>query len=266
MQLRILREPTFHFLALAAGISFIYWIFNNNDTQPLEIDWQEVEARILVTELTQGRPASEQQRQEIEKLLIDDYILVMEAYRLGLQNDARINDILAQKMRHVLSGNVIQPSEEELQLFYQQNLTRYSQPARVSAAELVFNSRDPLPSDVTRQLDAGVPEQELVTDLDRIAGILPRVTQDDLASIFDETTADRVFAATDAGWVGPYFSNRGQHWIQVSERFAARTPALAEIADRVRLDWIAREEEARLDIEISRLRENYAVSIVNRPS
>ena len=39
------------------------------------------------------------QQHVIEELLISDYILVMEAYALGLQNDARINDILAQKMR-----------------------------------------------------------------------------------------------------------------------------------------------------------------------
>ena len=117
MQFRILKEPTFSFLVLAAAISLFYWLFNNNESQPLQIDWQEIEARIVVNELTQGFPVSEQQRQEIENNLVSDYILVMEAYRLGLQNDARINDILAQKMRHVLSGNVIQPTDEELARF-----------------------------------------------------------------------------------------------------------------------------------------------------
>ena len=58
---------------------------------------------------------------EIEETLINDYILVMEAYELGLQNDARINDILAQKMRHVLSGNVIQPTDQQLEDFYQED-------------------------------------------------------------------------------------------------------------------------------------------------
>lgn len=265
MQFRILREPTFSFLVLAAAISLFYWLFNNNDSQPLQIDWQEIEARIVVNELTQGFPASEQQRQEIENNLISDYILVMEAYRLGLQNDARINDILAQKMRHVLSGNVIQPTDEELALFYREQLTRYQQPARLTATELVFSSRDPLPETLLTQLAAGVSEQELSTDLNRIAGILPRVTQDDLESIFDSELARQTFAASGSEWTGPYQSNRGQHWLQVQERFPARTPTLLEIVDQVRLDWIELEEESRLEEEIGLLRESYDISIINRP-
>jgi hypothetical protein len=266
MQFRILREPTFHFLAMAAAISLFYWLFNNSDSQPLQIDWQEVEARILVTELTQGYPATEQQKQEIENLLVDDYILVMEAYNMGLQNDARINDILAQKMRHVLSGNVIQPSEQELDAFYQQNQALYRQTARVTATELVFNDTAPLPADVARQLADGVAEQNLVSELEPIAGILPRVTRDDLASIFNPELADQVFESTADRWIGPYLSNRGQHWLQVQQHYPARTPPLAEIIERVRLDWIAREEEARLQVEIDQLRDRYAVSIINRPS
>ncbi|MEZ5492469.1 MAG: peptidylprolyl isomerase [Gammaproteobacteria bacterium] len=266
MQFRILREPTFHFLAMAAAISLFYWLFNNSDSQPLQIDWQEVEARILVTELTQGYPATEQQKQEIENLLVDDYILVMEAYNMGLQNDARINDILAQKMRHVLSGNVIQPSEQELDAFYQQNQALYRQTARVTATELVFNDTAPLPADVARQLADGVAEQNLVSDLEPIAGILPRVTRDDLASIFNPELADQVFESTANRWIGPYLSNRGQHWLQVQQHYPARNPPLTEIIERVRLDWIGREEEARLQVEIDRLRDRYAVSIINRPS
>ena len=265
MQLRILKEPTFYFLVLAAAISIFYWMFNNQDAEPLQIDWQEVEARILVTELTQGYPASEQQRQEIEETLIKDYILVMEAYELGLQNDARINDILAQKMRHVLSGNIIQPSDQELESFYREYLPRYQQPARITATELVFNSRDPLPEQLLEQLASGVGEQELATELNRIAGILPRVTQDDLASIFDLQIAREAFAVADARWVGPYKSNRGQHWLQIDERFPARTPGLDEIVEQVRLDWITLEEEARLEQEIDKLRERYEIAIINRP-
>lgn len=265
MQLRILKEPTFHFLVLAAAISLFYWLFNNKDTQSLQIDWQEVEARILVTELTQGYPASEQQRQEIEETLIKDYILVMEAYELGLQNDARINDILAQKMRHVLSGNVIQPSDQELEKFYREHLPRYQQPARISATELVFNSQDPLPAQLLEQLTSGIDEQDLDTQLNRIAGVLPRVTRDDLESIFDLQIAREAFAVSDSRWVGPYQSNRGQHWLQINERFPARTPELEEIVERVRLDWITLEEEVLLEQEIEELRDSYEIAISNRP-
>ena len=143
MQLKILKEPTFHFLILAAVISIAYWLINSSTGVQVQIDQQEIEARILVTELTQGFPADDEQRQQIEQDLINDYLLVLEAYKLGLENDARVNDILAQKMRHVLSGNVIQPTSEELENFYSNNLNRYTSEPRVTTDELVFNASDP---------------------------------------------------------------------------------------------------------------------------
>jgi hypothetical protein len=189
----------------------------------------------------------------------------MEAYRLGLQNDARINDILAQKMRHVLSGNVIQPDTQELQRFYQENLASYEVPARLTVTEVVFTTQEPLPASVVDQLAAGIDAQQLPADLNRLTGTLPRVTRNDLAAIFDPGFADRVFSTSGNAWIGPFMSNRGQHWLQTQEQFPVRTPSLEEIADQVRLDWISAEEEARLQAEIDRLKESYEISIINRP-
>ena len=43
-------------------------------------------------------------------------------------------------------------------------------------------------------------------------------------------------------------------------------PSLAEIRDRVRLEWIAMEEDQRLQAEIERLWEQYTVRILNGDS
>lgn len=265
MQFRLGREPTFHFLLIAAGISVFYWLFNNSEKQVLQIDWQEVESRILLAELDQGYPAAEEQRRSIEESVVDDYVLVLEAYRSGLQNDARINEILAQKMRHVLSGNIIQPEPGELRAHYEGNQARYGLPARVTVAELVFLGPALLPEQLLDQLDAGIPAAELETDLNRIVGTLPLVTQQDLGAIFAAEFAARVFAASAGQWIGPFTSNRGQHWLQVMESTPARIPAFEEIEEQVRLDWIAAEEESRLAVDIARLRNGYEINLVNRP-
>ena len=262
MQLKILKEPTFHFLILASAISVVYWFINANSENQVNIDQQEIDARVLVTELTQGFTVDGAQRQQIEQDLINDYLLVLEAYKLGLQNDARINDILAQKMRHVLSGNVIQPTQEELEKFYTANLTRYTSAPRVTTDELVFNTRDSLPETLTRQLAQGVLAENIDSDLNQTAGILPRVTQQDFASIFSEEFASQIFDAQTNSWVGPYFSNRGQHWLMITEAFPASTALLDDIADQVRLDWIVEEEDKRLEQEIANLRNTYSVTIL----
>jgi hypothetical protein len=258
---KLFKEPTFHFLVLAAAISIAYWILNSQSGKQLLIDREEIEAQILVTELTQGYQASEAQRVAIESALIDDYILVMEAYEMGLQNDARINDILAQKMRHVLSGNVIQPTEQELEEFYLSNIERYTIEKRVTADEVVFDTQGSLPPVIRSQLAQGSVFQNTDSDLRITAGVLPRVTLRDLSSIFNAEFANSVFTSQPGIWLGPYLSNRGQHWLKVTDTHAEATAELNEITDQVRLDWIVLEEESRLEQEISRLREEYTISI-----
>ncbi|MEX2130957.1 MAG: peptidyl-prolyl cis-trans isomerase [Pseudohongiellaceae bacterium] len=263
---RIAAEPTVHFLLLA-GLLFAGFRITNPELQPeLQIDWQEIEARILISELNAGQPLDPQQRQAIEDAVIDDYVLVYESYALGLENDPRINDILAQKMRHVLSGNVIQPSAEELQHFYQRNLALYQIPDRITVEELVFANRDALPDELVRQLQSGLPAAELDTPLLFTLGTLPRVAKQDLASIFSVEYAESVFGAAVDLWTGPFVSNRGQHWLRVTERFAATQLALDEIIDQVRLDWITDIEEQRLAEAIAELRQQYRITITNRPS
>jgi len=261
MNFKLLSEPAFHFLVIAAAISSLYYLFNSDQKTELVIAGTELDARILVTELAQGRTLSQEQRAEIRQQLIDDYVLVLEAYDLGLQNDARINDILAQKMRHVLSGNIIQPSDSELQTYYQQNLQRYQQAETLDATELVFIGSDPPPATVLQQLRNGGAVSEIPPEIDRIQGALSRISHGDLTSIFDLDYANQAFAAPAGTWVGPYNSARGDHWLKITAITPASTPTLTEVADQVRMDWVTEQEERLLQIEIARLRENYAISI-----
>ena len=102
-----------------------------------------------------GQALSEEQREYFTAAFVEEQILVQEALKIGLDDDARIHDILAQKMRHVLSGDIIQPSEAELEAFYQANLERYRTLPTLDTDEIVFNSRETLPSDLLAQLAAG---------------------------------------------------------------------------------------------------------------
>jgi len=95
---------------------------------------------------------------------------------------------------------------------------------------------------------------------------LPNVNSVDLANIFDQEFADRILAADLGQWQGPYVSNRGQHWLRVIEHTPAGIPALEAIADLVRLEWIAAEEEARLQQEVDKLWNEYTIVIRNSES
>mgnify|MGYP003314310667 FL=1 len=182
---------------------------------------------------------------------------------MGLDDDARIHDILAQKMRHVLSGDIIQPSEAELQAFYQANLERYRTQPTLDTDEIVFNSRETLPEELLAQLAAGAEAESLLSRSPGNLDPLPNVNRLDLSNIFDEPFAEQVFDADIGPWQGPFLSNRGQHWLQVKSRTESVLPSLAEIRDRVRLEWIAMEEDQRLQTEIDRLWKQYTIRILN---
>ena len=82
-----------------------YEALKREDEFLLEIPQNEIEARISLVELSQGKAASQGQRDQIEALYLEEQMLVREALALNLDRDARIHDMLAQKMRHVLSGD-----------------------------------------------------------------------------------------------------------------------------------------------------------------
>ncbi len=262
----ILREPTVHFFAIALLIFAAYAITQANNENLLEIDQREIDARIFLQEMSRGEALNDEQRELVTAFYIEEQILVREALSMELDNDERIHDILAQKMRHVLSGNIIQPTAAELDAYYQENRDRYETLGTLNIDELVFNSREQLADSILAALDQGSEPELLLQMAEGTLSPLPNVNNIDLANIFDDEYAATVLAAELNQWSGPYISNRGQHWLRVLEKNDARIPALEEITDRVRLDWIAAEEESRLQQEIDKLWDNYTIVITNSES
>lgn len=257
----LLREPMLHFFLIALLIFGFYALANRSAEDTLEIDQREIDARIFMQEMATGEALTEEQRQFVTASFIEEQILVQEALALGLDNDARIHDMLAQKMRHVLSGNIIQPSNEELQNYYQANLERYRTLPSLDVMELVANSREELPVAAQQLLANGAPAEEVLSVIEGNSDPLPNVNHLDLANIFSPELADQAFAASPGDWVGPFVSNRGQHWLRILGITPAQLPPLAEIRDRVRLEWINEKEEARLNEQIAQLWEKYTVII-----
>jgi len=257
---KALQEPTLHFV-LVAVLVFAAYALMNEEEAVLELDGNEIQARLFLAELQAGQALSEDQQQAVVNSYVEEQILVAEALELELDNDARIHDILAQKMRHVLSADVIQPSDEELDAFYRGNEERYRRAATLTLDELIFNNREPVADALLALLNQGAEPNLLLQDTEGSVSDLAGATHLDLANIFSEDFADQVFAAENLSWVGPFVSNRGQHWLRIRTRREAQTPPLESITERVRLDWIASEEESRLQDEINTLRQRYVIVI-----
>lgn len=254
-----LREPTLHFVLLAALLFAVHAIVGSRNRTLIEIDRAEVLVRVFEAEARRGAPLTDDERQQLEDSLVNERVLVREAMELGLDYDVRIHDILAQKMLHVLSADVIQPTQKELEDFYAASRGYYVRVPRVTVDEVVIGTSDSLPPPLQAQLERGAAPETLASDMIADHNVLARVSRNDLGLVLSEATAERVFAARPGEWVGPHHTTRGQHWLRVTERVPADTLPLEMVRDQVRLDWIAEHEAERLERRVSELRSRYRI-------
>ncbi len=253
---KLIGEPLVHFGLLAALLFVVGGVFGGSE-DAIEVSRAEIEWRIVQLESERGSRLNAEERELVEEAYIEERVLVREALALGLSEDERIDDILVQKMLHVLSGDVIQPEDGELESFYRDNLEHYRRPARVSVDELVVEHDAPLPPAL---LSGGEPS-DLTPGAVIAHRIMPGLAPADLALLFGNESAESVFGVEDRTWIQAYESVRGDHWFRVTERFAEETPALDDVRDVVRRDWIAAKEEERLAQRVAELRDRYTIVV-----
>jgi len=255
----VLREPLLHFLVLTA-VLFGLGALIRPDGDAIRVTREELDWRILQVEAREGAPLTAAERRLVEEAYIDERVLIREARALGLEADERIDDILVQKMLHVLSGDVIQPTDEELARFYETNRERYAQDASVTVDELVLPLGGPFP----RQIREGVSPEDL-PDSARISyRLMADLTRDDLAALFGEDAARSTLAIESGAWVQATITPRGEHWLRVRERSGSFVPPLDIVRDVVRADWIAAREQTRLLERVAELRAHYTVEVEGR--
>ena len=256
---RILREPTLHFMFLAALLFAISALIGSRNRNLVEVSRAEIAVRVTQLEAARGAPLTAEERQQVDEGYIKQAILVKEALAIGLENDAVIDDILAQKMLHVLSGDVIQPTDAEIEQYYETNQTRYTSTPAVTVDEIVVATAGPLPGALSALLRDGTPPEQLASDLPMSQSVLSDVTLQGLTRILGEATAALVFSAEPGVWVGPHRTARGQHWFRIRERSDSSLSPLEVIREQVRLDWIREHESTRLEQRLTDIRKRYTV-------
>jgi hypothetical protein len=253
-----LREPLLHFLLLTVLLFGVGALIRPGG-DVIEVSRAELDWRILQVEAQEG-PLTEGERRLVEEAYIDERVLVREARALGLEADERIDDILVQKMLHVLSGDVIQPTDQELAAWYEANQERYTQDASVTVDEIVLPLGGPFP----RQIREGVQPEDLPDSTRRAYRLMTDLTRDDLAALFGEDAARTTLAMESGAWVQASVSPRGEHWLRVRERSGSVVPPLEVVRDVVRADWIAAQEQLRLLERVAELRSYYTVEVEGR--
>jgi parvulin-like peptidyl-prolyl isomerase len=86
-------------------------------------------------------------------------------------------------------------------------------------------------------------------------------SRSDVARMFGEEFAAKVFALPPGRWSGPVESGYGLHLVFVQERVGGRLPALADVREAVERDFLAARRKAELDARYERLLSKYSVVV-----
>jgi hypothetical protein len=258
MFMKIIREPLFHFLLLGATIFAVYGLATRHKTdKPGEIVVTQGALENLVTGFTRTwqRPPTEEELQGLVRDYIREEAAYREALTLGLDRDDMIVRRRLQQKLEFLSDNLAtrtEPSDAELQSFQQTHTGLFQSEPLFSFRQIYFNPQlhgGNLHRDMARALDLERTGSRANTgdlgDPFLLERSFENLSLSDLKRTFGGQFASALSTASLGVWQGPVASGYGVHLVLVTQRSGGHMPALADVREQVRREWLdAKRKEA----------------------
>jgi hypothetical protein len=255
------REPLVHFVVLGALLFGASALWQARQRETIVIDRARIEALVQQRSEILGAPPSEEEQALLVEGVVDDAVLLREAYRRGLEQDELVERHLVQKMRFILGEEIAAPEEAELRAFFTAEAERYRNPPTVSLDQVFFEDPAEVPGDLLERLRAGEDFRGLGERLFMLGHRLARYSVADLADLLGADLAREIFALPVGQWQGPFRSPHGVHLIRIAEKLPASVPAFEEVADWVREDWRHARQQELIAAQIAELRDRYRIVI-----
>lgn len=238
---RILREPFLYFVAI--GVILFVAFGTRNDTAALQDPKQIIITQDRVDQLigdfqaVWNRPPQPRELGGMVESYIYEEILVREALALGMdKGDSVIRQRLRLKMEFLASGaaQAIQPNEQEIQTFYQENIEMFSRPDRL-AFEQVYLGENPDTSSIETARNAlnlgqdpqTVGQRGLLTPSMRLS------ENSQVNSLFGDGFFEQLWSVNGQEWQGPVRSGYGLHLVRITQRETSAARPLADVQDAV---------------------------------
>ena len=222
--------------------------------------------------------ASAEMRARILDRLIEEELLVQRGLALGLaESDRRVRADIVQAMVRaaIAEAESAEPTQRELEAFYQEEREFFTTPGRLRVAQLFVRVKDAADDAPARaraeqahaKLAAGEPfaavraahgdaEVSPVPD-----ALLPPAKLREYVG----PTVLRVALESELGvWSAPVRSGAGYHVLAVVEREPASTPPLAEIRELVKSEWVRRGGDRALRRYLDELRDEAELAVAEK--
>lgn len=261
----IRREPLVHFAVLAALLFVVNAFWSGDAREEIRIDRAtsdyliEQQAELLSRDLT-----PEEQRETVDRF-VEDELLFREGRKRGLDDNSRIRRLVVQNMRYFLTGDPVQPSNDELRSYFKQNLDRFASSQALTLTHVYFAKDDEIPDTILDRLRAGEDLTDLRESTSIVVSRIAAADEDKLASVFGPAQAKDLIATAGESWVGPIVTRFGTHFVKVEQRHAPRIPTFEDAGPWIEAEWARAQHIAALDRAIDEFRDNYRIVIEPPP-
>jgi hypothetical protein len=275
MLMKLLHEPLLHFLLLGAVIfvAFSFLARHTTDT-PGEIVVTQGTLEHLVTGFTRTwqRPPTEEERQGLVRDYIREEAAYREALAMGLdRDDTIVRRRLRQKLEFLFDdlASHAEPSEADLDIFLRAHPGLFQTELRFSFRQIYLNPQlhgANLQREESRMLaelrSAGGPTHlSSLGDPFLLAHSFDNVSLTEVKQTFGEQFASGLAALSPGQWQGPVNSGYGAHVVFLSQRSEGYLPALADVHDQVRREWLNAKRTETTDKFYQALLRRYTVKI-----
>jgi hypothetical protein len=249
---RVLKEPLLHFLLLGAGLFMAYSLMSgpgsSNASGKIVVTVGQVEHLAAGFAKTWQRPPTDAEL----KGLVDDWvreeIATREAIAMGLdKDDVVIRRRLRQKLEFVSDDIAAQtkPTDADLNAYLRSHPESFGVEPRITFSQVYLDptkhgqhlARDAAQLLVKLQQAGGKAANSVLGDSILLERSFQSAPTSEVSRQFGENFAAALAGLAPGQWQGPIESGYGVHLVYVSERAAARAPALAEVRDTVLREW-----------------------------
>jgi len=274
--MKVLREPLFQFAILGVVFFFVYSVaadrLASRESATIRITASEIELLSATFQRQWQRPPIENELENLVEARIREEVLYREALAVGLDtNDMVVRRRMVQKMEMLSQDLALlaDPTDAELQAFFDDNKEDYRISPRVSFSHVYFNAD---------RRGATVEEDALRALAEIRAQSPPPQSAPDrgdrfmLGYDFSDASTEEVarefgqqFAGTlvelDPGWQGPVLSGYGLHLVFLEKRVEGRIPNWTEVRDRLVMDYNRTRSDRARDALYKGLLQKYEVVI-----
>lgn len=266
------REPLVHFLLIGA-VLFVGILAARSLQKPVvQIDAQELGQLAGYWSTQMQRDPTNEELQGIIHERVDEEVLAREALSLGLdKDDMIIRRRLAQKMTFASedTANLPAPTEDALNVFFEQTKADYLAPPRVTFRHIYLNSDRGKPESLARAkanlIRVGSAGVEPTGDPFLLPLAYSDASLNDINKDYGPDFAQALLTSPVNQWAGPVESAYGYHLIKIDSRVSAKAPSLDEVREDVLAAYQERARKERNARFLSDLREKYRIEISGIP-